>query len=282
MSGNNEQGQRASIRQVALDMQLNIVMASRPELEVLKEVGIIGKRAPCAGLLEFSDAIRFIRGFGYGHVADALITRSLCIPHLYIDENDPFGAQAVVLLNVPEVVNASQRFHAEYPSYPIPPLVDPQRQCKAQIEALEAGMHLEVAATDHMKADDARISLGEDSRHDSGSLSEIGNTTTISTQTSEVKINGLNSNAVGGEASGTATSRIISPSASSASTGTAPSPLHAILGMGMGANSVGSSEKQFSTLFEQSQSVKEHDDCNPMDIEVFFLKPSAIQRYVEA
>lgn len=86
VSGTNEQGQRAAIRQVAIDMKLNIVMATKHELEVLKDSNVIGKRAPCAGLLTLEEAEAFLRAFGYPHIAVALRTKALAIKMLDLTE----------------------------------------------------------------------------------------------------------------------------------------------------------------------------------------------------
>jgi len=62
VSGNNEQGQRASIRQVALDLGMELINTTLPELETLKDANVIGKRAPCAAMLSLADAVRLLQG----------------------------------------------------------------------------------------------------------------------------------------------------------------------------------------------------------------------------
>lgn len=87
VSGSNEQGQRASIRQVALDMGCQIDPASKDELELLKNAGLIGRRAPCAGLVEYTQATEIVRGFGFDIIAATLKSCEASVRQNILDES---------------------------------------------------------------------------------------------------------------------------------------------------------------------------------------------------
>ena len=82
-TGPSEQAIRAAIRQAMLNLKLRIEQASKSEIRVLKEQGVLGKRAPSCTLLNSFDTIKLLKAFGRKRVAVRFLTAvSGAYPHL--------------------------------------------------------------------------------------------------------------------------------------------------------------------------------------------------------
>ena len=68
---NQEQALRACVRQGLLSMQLKTENATKDEIQLLKAVGVLGKRAPSGSLIGGADLLRLLEYFSKRDVADA-------------------------------------------------------------------------------------------------------------------------------------------------------------------------------------------------------------------
>ena len=68
---NQEQALRACVRQGLLSMQLKTENATKDEIQLLKQVGVLGKRAPSGSLIGAADLLRLLEYFSKRDVADA-------------------------------------------------------------------------------------------------------------------------------------------------------------------------------------------------------------------
>ena len=68
---NQEQALRACVRQGLLSMQLKTENATKDEIQLLKQVGVLGKRAPSGSLIGGADLLRLLEYFSKRDVADA-------------------------------------------------------------------------------------------------------------------------------------------------------------------------------------------------------------------